>query len=341
MGYGQRHSREKGFERMQVRNRVIAGAMVGLTLAVAVRVTAQAQPPTQPPVQTPPAQPPIEGHGGPPPPGTQPATPAPTPAQPRPGSGQARFPAHQRPVADPVVVERGRGVYSGVCSACHGVDARGGQLGGPNLLRSQLMLNDRDGELMLPVVQNGRPGTTMPPFPTISADDIKAMAAWIHSLQAQGSNQGGPPPGEEPVLNILVGDAKAGEAFFTATCAKCHSATGDLAGIATRISDPKVLQNTWVSGGLAGARGGGRASGAPPRPATPRNTVTAKVTLPGRDRRRRARPGRRLHRHGRPRRRHATHHSARRRCSEGRDHAIREPSTARCSRPTRTRTCTT
>jgi cytochrome c oxidase cbb3-type subunit 3 len=266
---------------MQVRNRVIAGAMVGLTLAVAVRVTAQAQPPTQPPVQTPPAQPPIEGHGGPPPPGTQPATPAPTPAQPRPGSGQARFPAHQRPAADPVVVERGRGVYSGVCSACHGVDARGGQLGGPNLLRSQLMLNDRDGELMLPVVQNGRPGTTMPPFPTISADDIKAMAAWIHSLQAQGSNQGGPPPGEEPVLNILVGEAKAGEAFFTATCAKCHSATGDLAGIATRISDPKVLQNTWVSGGLAGVRGGGRASGAPPRPATPRNTVTAKVTLPG------------------------------------------------------------
>jgi cytochrome c oxidase cbb3-type subunit III len=266
---------------MQVRNRVIAGAMVGLTLAVAVRVTAQAQPPTQPPVQTPPAQPPIEGHGGPPPPGTQPATPAPTPAQPRPGSGQARFPAHQRPSADPVVVERGRGVYSGVCSACHGVDARGGQLGGPNLLRSQLMLNDRDGELMLPVVQNGRPGTTMPPFPTISADDIKAIAAWIHSLQAQGSNQGGPPPGEEPVLNILVGDAKAGEAFFTATCTKCHSATGDLAGIATRISDPKALQNAWVSGGLAGSRGGGRASGAPPRPATPRTTVTAKVTLPG------------------------------------------------------------
>jgi cytochrome c oxidase cbb3-type subunit III len=265
---------------MQVRNRVIAGAMVGLTLAVAVRVTAQAQPPTQPPVQTPPAQPPIEGHGGPPPPGTQPATPAPTPARPGSGQGQARFPAHQRPAADPVVVERGRGVYSGACAACHGVDARGGQLGGPNLLRSQLVLNDRDGELILPVVQNGRPGTTMPPSP-LPPDDIKAIATWLHTLQAQGSNQGGPPPGEEPVLNILVGDAKAGEAFFTATCAKCHSATGDLAGIATRISDPKVLQNTWVSGGVAGGRGGGRAFGAPPRPATPRNTVTAKVTLPG------------------------------------------------------------
>ena len=262
---------------MQVSNRVIAGAIVGLTIAVAVRVTAQGpQPPARPPVQTPAPQPPIEGHGGPPPPGQQPAAPA--PASPRPGSVQARFPAHQRPPADPVVVERGRGVYSGSCAACHGVDARGGQLGGPNLLRSQLMLNDRDGELMLPVVQNGRPGTTMAPFPQISADDIKAIATWIHALQAQGTNQGGPPPGEEPELNILVGDAKAGEAYFNATCAKCHSVTGDLAGIAARVTDPKALQNTWVSGGLTSGRG--RGFGGPPRPATPRNTITAKVTLP-------------------------------------------------------------
>lgn len=262
---------------MQVSNRVIAGAMLGLTITVAVRVAAQGQPPPTPPVQTPaPPQPPIEGHGGPPQPGQQPATP--TPAPPGPGQGQARFPAHQRPPADPVVVERGRGVYSGVCAACHGVDARGGQLGGPNLLRSQLMLNDRDGELMLPVVQNGRPGTTMPPFPTIPPDDIKAIATWIHTLQSQGTNQGGPPPGEEPELNILVGDAKAGEAYFNATCTKCHSVTGDLAGIATRIAEPRVLQNTWVSGGLSGGRG--RGFGGPPRPATPRNTVTVKVTLP-------------------------------------------------------------
>ena len=78
--------------------------------------------------------------------------------------GPARFPAHQRPPVDPAVLERGRGVYVGSCGACHGVDARGGQLGGPNLLRSQLVLNDQDGELIAPVVKNGRPGTLMVPL---------------------------------------------------------------------------------------------------------------------------------------------------------------------------------
>jgi len=59
------------------------------------------------------------------------------------------------------------------CSACHGADARGGQLGGPNLLRSQLVLMDQDGEQILPVVQKGRPERGMPPFQLPEAD-IKA-----------------------------------------------------------------------------------------------------------------------------------------------------------------------
>src|SRR6185436_21126345 len=108
-----------------------------------------------------------------------------------------RFPAHQRPLPSAEVLERGKAQYAGVCSACHGADARGGQLGGPNLLRSQLVLDDKDGELIIPVVQNGRPGPPpMPPLP-VAVGDIKAIAAYIHSLQAQGSNQGGPPPGAE------------------------------------------------------------------------------------------------------------------------------------------------
>jgi cytochrome c oxidase cbb3-type subunit III len=268
---------------MQVSNRVIAGAIVGLTIAVAVRVTAQGQPPPTPPpaqtppAQTPPAQPPTEGHGRQPQPGAQPAAPPPTSAQQRPPQGPARFPAHQRPPADPAVLARGRQLYVGACSACHGVDARGGQLGGPNLLRSQLVLNDKDGEAILPVVQNGRPGTLMVPIP-MAVDDVKAVATFLHDLQAQGSNQGGPPPGEEPVLDILVGDAKAGERYFSAKCASCHSPTGDLQGIATRLADAKVLQNTWVSGGLAGGRFG--RGGGPPRPPSERRIVKATVTLP-------------------------------------------------------------
>ena len=42
---------------------------------------------------------------------------------------------------------------------------------------------------------------------------------------------------------------------FAAKCGGCHSAAGDLHGIATRISDPKALQNAWVAGGGRGGRG--------------------------------------------------------------------------------------
>jgi cytochrome c oxidase cbb3-type subunit 3 len=185
------------------------------------------------------------------------------------------FPAQQRPPASPEVLARGKTMYSSMCAACHGAHARGGQLGGVNLLRSPLVLGDRDGEAVLPVVKNGRPGTGMPAIP-ISDDDVKAIAAYIHSLQAQGSNQGAPPPGEEVELDILVGNAAAGAKFFQATCTACHSATGDLAGIASRTEDVKSLQNLWVSGGRATGSGPGRRADR-----SPQSIPTVKVTMPG------------------------------------------------------------
>jgi cytochrome c oxidase cbb3-type subunit 3 len=232
----------------------VAALTLGVALTVTVRATGEAQ---QQPAQ--PAQPPvIEGHGGPTPPGT------PAPQTPRPGGAGAqqpprpgRFPAQQRGAFDPAVVERGRGVYASTCAPCHGLDARGGQLGGPNLLRSQLVLNDKNGELISPVVKNGRPGNGGPAMPPMALPDadIAAAATFLHSLQAKIGGQGDPPPGEEVPLNILVGNAKAGESYFAAKCATCHSASGDLKGLATRVAEPKALQNLWVSGGRAAARG--------------------------------------------------------------------------------------
>ena len=63
-------------------------------------------------------------------------------------------------------------------------------------------------------------------------------------------------------LNVLVGDAKAGQATFGAICASCHSVTGNLSGIATKLPDPRALQNAWVAGSVsAGAAGGGGGGG--------------------------------------------------------------------------------
>ncbi len=179
------------------------------------------------------------------------------------GRGGNSFPAQQRALADAAIIARGKGLYESVCSACHGIDLRGGQQGGPNLLRSQTVLLDKAGELIGPVITGGRPtpappAIPMPPMP-LPADDIKAIAEYIHSVLAMGGRQGRPPVDEiVPPEKVLVGDPSAGQAYFQSTCSSCHSITGDLKGIASRAADPRELQNMWVSGG---GRGRGGAAG--------------------------------------------------------------------------------
>ena len=59
-------------------------------------------------------------------------------------------------------------------------------MGGVNLLRSPLVLNDQDGELIYPVVQNGKQTEGLPPMPPLPLPeaDVKAVAAYIHSVAA-------------------------------------------------------------------------------------------------------------------------------------------------------------
>jgi cytochrome c oxidase cbb3-type subunit 3 len=173
------------------------------------------------------------------------------------------------------VIARGQALYGTVCRACHGPDLRGGDMGGPNLLRSQLVLNDQHGELIIPVVQHGRQNPGMPVMPPMNMPeaDIKAIAEYIHSVAASARGQGAPPEGPPVELNIVVGDAARGRSYFEAKCSSCHSASGDLARIASRVASPTDLQNHWVSGG-------GRGRGAP-APVNPnRREVTAVVSQP-------------------------------------------------------------
>ena len=241
----------------------LAFAAILFATTIAVRVAAQAQQPPQPaaPAPTPAAQPPA----GPPQGGR--------------GRGQATFPAQQRTLADPAVIARGKTLFEINCRLCHGADLRGGDMGGVNLLRSNLVLTDQHGELILPVVHGGRqnPGMPpMPPFPQIPDDDVKAIAEYIHSVAFTMRGQGNPPPSAEAVvLNIVVGDPAAGKRYFAAKCASCHSETGDLQGVASRYAEPVQLQNAWVSGGGAGGRGGrGRGGATAPN----RRQVTVTVT---------------------------------------------------------------
>src|SRR4051812_17703791 len=73
-----------------------------------------------------------------------------------PNRALATFPAQQRPPGDPALIARGKTLYAINCQGCHGVDMRGGDLGGPNLLRSQTVLSDKDGELIEPIIHGSR-----------------------------------------------------------------------------------------------------------------------------------------------------------------------------------------
>ncbi|HEX3876180.1 MAG TPA: c-type cytochrome [Bryobacteraceae bacterium] len=231
-------------------SRIIFGAA-----ALALALSAQQAPPatgTQTQNQTPPAG--GRGRGG---------------AAPQGGGGGGgfanAFPQHEQ--ADPAQIERGKALYGVHCTFCHGSDVRGGE-GGPNLLRSQLVLSDKAGEAIAPVVLNGRPDAGMPKF-NLTNEQISDIAAFIHSFRVAGYDAS-----RERPISILVGDAQAGEAYFKTKCASCHSPTGDLKGFASKITEPRALQQAWMmpGGGGRGGRGGGGGSAVPP------TTVT--VTMP-------------------------------------------------------------
>jgi cytochrome c oxidase cbb3-type subunit 3 len=197
-----------------------------------------------------------------------------------PGVGGRRaggfVPGQQRHPADPTQIARGKTLYGINCTGCHGADLRGGDMGGPNLLRSQAALSDQEGELIVPIIQGSRQNGGMPAI-SMSPDDAKSVAAYVRSVMETIGRQGTPPSVGVAAPSILVGNAAEGQAYFAAKCATCHSATGDLQGIATRIPDAKMLQNTWVSGGGRGGRGG---RGAAPSSTPGARAVTASVTLP-------------------------------------------------------------
>jgi cytochrome c oxidase cbb3-type subunit 3 len=161
------------------------------------------------------------------------------------------IPGAVRPPIDPAVVTRGKTLYGVNCQGCHGQDLRGGDLGGPNLLRSQVALSDQDGELIVPIIQGARQSMGMPRI-ELSIDDSKTVAAYVRSVIATIGVAGVPPEAQKP-LSIVTGNAAEGEAYFDLKCKSCHSPQGDLQGIASRVNNPKALQNLWLAGTVRGA----------------------------------------------------------------------------------------
>jgi cytochrome c oxidase cbb3-type subunit 3 len=169
------------------------------------------------------------------------------PARPAPIQGAGQFPS--RPPGDPATVARGQASYKTNCAYCHGEDARGGENGGTNLLRSDYVMRDRAGEVLDPFFKSATANEHKFAFTNAQVADI---AAFIHEFKINSRD-----PGRMRPPTVVVGDAKAGQAYFQSKCASCHSVTGDLKGIASRIDDPRNLQQTWLMPLIMGPRFGG------------------------------------------------------------------------------------
>jgi len=169
-----------------------------------------------------------------------------TGAIPRGGSGP-----DDRPIVDAKASAAALPLYTANCVACHGADARGTPQG-PNLVRSIVVLRDRYGSTLGPYLRASHPSVPLPgrggapiapAFEGLTNRDVLLLAHYLRD-RVYDTLRGAPmfKPG-----NVLTGDPKAGAEYFQGEggCTRCHSPTGDLAGIGTRL-EPVNLQQRFL-----------------------------------------------------------------------------------------------
>jgi cytochrome c oxidase cbb3-type subunit III len=158
----------------------------------------------------------------------------------------ARVDAQAAPPTTPSVMEkaaadRGQAIFSSSCSFCHGSQATGTEQA-PNLLRSPIVFGDHNGDALGPFLKQGRPTLGMPAFPSLQPEQVQDISAFLHQRiqQVRGTRM--------PETALLVGDAKAGQAFFNGAgkCASCHSPAGDLAHIGSK-DQPLALTTSFLT----------------------------------------------------------------------------------------------
>ena len=122
-------------------------------------------------------------------------------------------------------VPTGKQQFVSHCSACHGEDGRGGQLG-PGIVDIQDP-RATSAAAVHDVVRSGVPAKGMPAFATLTDAEVDSIAAYVMSLKSAAapvalSQQAG--AGQAAVQ----GDVKAGFGYFMheGKCGSCHAIQG-------------------------------------------------------------------------------------------------------------------
>ena len=182
------------------------------------------------------------------------------------------------PAVDEAAHDRGRAIWASECINCHGTQARGSE-NGPNIIRTKTVNYDRfaerAGSVLGPFLRAGHPAQTRRTTSAFTDEEIVALGNFLRQRVNDTMRQ-------SPlftVSDILVGDAKAGEAYFKGEggCAACHTdTTRSLAGIGGRLQPVDLQQRVLFPFG--GGRGRGARGGGPAGPN--RNAIIVTVTPP-------------------------------------------------------------
>ena len=167
----------------------------------------------------------------------------------RAGGGGFSMGPDDKQIVDTAAAARGKTLYIKECVTCHGPLARGPGDGvppnqkGADLVRSLVVLHDRYGSTLGSFLKAGHPTQSGASSASFTGTQIAELSHFLH-LKVNDTLRGG---AYSQVLNVLTGDAKAGQAYFNGAgkCNTCHSPTGDLAGVAKKY-DPPTLQQKFL-----------------------------------------------------------------------------------------------
>jgi putative heme-binding domain-containing protein len=125
------------------------------------------------------------------------------------------------PAAD---LERGKKLFAGLCSACHGTEGAGGGAG-PVLAKPKLV-RARDDQGLMQVIRRGIPGTDMPAARQWDGREVYQLAAYVKKL--------GSVPEEK-----IPGDAAAGKTIYLGKggCKSCHTIQGEGGRLGPELGD--------------------------------------------------------------------------------------------------------
>src|SRR5437660_1671033 len=86
----------------------------------------------------------------------------------------------QVPTFEPADIERGKNTFFVNCGFCHGGNARGGD-GGPDLIRSVIVLDDEMGKELGEFLKIGRPDRGKQSTESLRANQILDIDTFMHS----------------------------------------------------------------------------------------------------------------------------------------------------------------